>query len=239
MLDLGSGAGFDAFLAARQVGPAGFVLGVDMTREMVARARANAAAANVANVEFRLGDIEHLPVDAESVDVIMSNCVINLAPDKASVFREAFRVLAPGGRLAISDVVATAELPASLAGDVASYTGCIAGAARVGDLEDMIAEAGFGDVRIQVRSESRQLIGEWAPGTGAERFVASALIEATKPRSGNDRESGARESIGPGESAPACCDSMLLQTCCSAEQKPVCCGHEHETGTCGCGNGAG
>lgn len=181
VLDLGSGAGFDAFLAARQVGPAGFVIGVDMTPEMIDRARANAVKAGTQSVHFRLGDIERLPVADGTIDVIMSNCVINLSPDKPAVFREAFRVLAPGGRLAISDVVATAELPATLANDAAAYTGCVAGAARVEELERLIAGAGFTDVRIDLREESRQVIQDWSPESGAERFVASAVIEAVKP----------------------------------------------------------
>ena len=181
VLDLGSGAGFDAFLAARQVGPTGSVIGVDMTPEMVGRARANAAKTGLSHVEFRLGDIERLPVADASVDVIMSNCVINLAPDKATVFREAHRVLAPGGRLAISDVVATADLPAAIANDPSAYTGCVAGAVRVTNLEQLIAAAGFTDVRIHVREESRDFIEDWRPGTSAERFVASALIEAIEP----------------------------------------------------------
>ena len=181
VLDLGSGAGFDAFIAARQVGPTGLVIGVDMTPEMVERARANAAATEIAHVDFRLGDIERLPVDDASVDVIMSNCVINLVPDKAAAFREAFRVLAPGGRLAISDIVAIGDLPAAIAADPAAYTGCIAGAAPVAALEEMIAAAGFAHVRVTVRTASRSLIEGWSPGTGAEAFVASALIEAVKP----------------------------------------------------------
>jgi arsenite methyltransferase len=181
VLDLGSGAGFDVFLAARQVGPTGFVIGVDMTPEMVQRARRNAQKAGVERVDFRLGEIEHVPVESSSVDVIMSNCVINLSPDKAAVFREAFRVLAPGGRLAISDVVATAELPPELARDAAAYTGCISGASPVADLERLIADAGFMNVRIAVREDGRDLVDGWQPGASAGRFVASALIEATKP----------------------------------------------------------
>ena len=148
VLDLGSGAGLDAFLAAQQVGPTGHVIGVDMTPEMIDRAKENAASTGLAHVDFRLGEIEHLPVADASVDVIMSNCVINLAPDKPTVFREAFRVLAPGGRLAISDIVATGDIPAAVAADPAAYAGCVAGAAPVAELERMIAAAGFQDVRI-------------------------------------------------------------------------------------------
>ncbi len=180
VLDLGSGGGFDAFLAARQVGPSGRVIGVDMTPEMIALARANAAKVGVDYVEFRLGDIEHLPVDDASVDVIMSNCVINLAPDKPAVFREAFRVLVPGGRLAISDMVAVGDLPAAIANDPAAYTGCIAGAAPVAELERLIADAGFQQVRVTVQGQSREFVEEWSPGSGAEQVVASALIEAVK-----------------------------------------------------------
>jgi SAM-dependent methyltransferase len=181
VLDLGSGAGFDAFLAAQQVGPTGHVIGVDMTPEMIDRANANAEKTGLVHVDFRLGKIEHLPVDDASVDVIMSNCVINLAPDKPTVYREAFRVLKPEGRLAISDVVAIAEIPAEIAADPAAFTGCVAGAASVAELEWMIAAAGFADVRIAVQEQSRTLIEEWRPGGGAEQFVASALIEAIKP----------------------------------------------------------
>jgi SAM-dependent methyltransferase len=181
VLDLGSGGGFDAFLAARQVGPTGLVVGVDMTPEMIALARANAAKVALGHVDFRLGDIEHLPVEDASIDVIMSNCVINLAPDKPAVFREAFRVLAPGGRLAISDMVAIGDLPAAVAADPAAYTGCVSGAAPVDSLARMISDAGFEQVRVSVQAESRALVEDWSPGTGADQVVASALIEAVKP----------------------------------------------------------
>jgi len=181
VLDLGSGGGFDAFLAARQVGPNGRVVGVDMTPEMIALARVNAVKVGLDNVDFRLGEIEHLPVDHASVDVIMSNCVINLSPDKPAVFREAYRVLAPGGRLAISDMVATGDLPTAIANDPAAYTGCIAGATPVADLERMIADAGFQQVRVTVQTQSREFVEDWSPGSGADQVVASALIAAVKP----------------------------------------------------------
>jgi SAM-dependent methyltransferase len=181
VLDLGSGGGFDALLAARQVGATGRVIGVDMTPEMIALARRNAAKVAVDHVEFRLGDIERLPVDDDSIDVIMSNCVINLAPDKPAVFREAFRVLAPGGRLAIADMVAIGDLPAAMAADPAAYTGCIAGAVPVGRLERMMTDAGFDRVRISVQARSRELVEDGSPENGAANAVASALIEAIKP----------------------------------------------------------
>jgi arsenite methyltransferase len=181
VLDLGSGGGFDCFLAARRVGPSGRVIGVDMTPDMVSKARANAETVGSANVEFRLGEIEHLPVADSTVDVILSNCVINLSPNKEAVFREAFRVLAPGGRLAISDVVAIRELPPALASDVTALTGCVAGAATVESLEGLLHEAGFTDVRIDVNEASRGFIRDWLPGSGIEAYVASATIEATRP----------------------------------------------------------
>ncbi len=182
MLDLGSGGGFDCFLAGKQVGPEGRVIGVDMTAEMVSRARENARRNDARNVEFRLGEIEHLPAADESVDVILSNCVVNLSPDKAAVFREAYRVLRPGGRIALSDVVATAPLPAATAEAASAYTGCIAGAASVADLNSWLQEAGFTDVSIEVSEASRTFIAGWMPGTGAEQYVASASIRGTKPR---------------------------------------------------------
>jgi SAM-dependent methyltransferase len=181
VVDLGSGAGFDCLLAARQVGPEGHVIGVDMTHEMLAKARANATRVGASNVEFRLGELEHLPIGDNTADVILSNCVINLVPDKAQVFREAFRVLKPGGRLAISDVVNTQPLPAELAADQALMCGCVAGAAAVRNVETWLRDAGFEDVRVTVTPESRDLVASWAPGRGIEAYVASAIIEARKP----------------------------------------------------------
>jgi SAM-dependent methyltransferase len=181
VLDLGSGAGFDSFLAARQVGKAGKVIGVDMTPAMLDKARANATKLEVTNVDFRLGEIERLPVADDEVDVILSNCVINLSPDKPAVFREAFRVLRGGGRLAISDVVATRTLPTALAKDLAVLAGCVAGAALVDDLRQMLSEAGFEQIRIDVKPGSREFVKDWFPGSGAEDYVASATIEAIKP----------------------------------------------------------
>jgi SAM-dependent methyltransferase len=182
VVDLGSGAGFDCFLAARQVGATGRVIGVDMTHEMLKKARENAGKIDARNVEFRLGELEHLPIADNTADVILSNCVINLVPDKAQVFREAYRVLKPGGRLAISDVVNIAPLTADLAIDPALLCGCIAGAAPVARIEAWLAEAGFGDIRVTPKPESRELVASWAPGRGIENFVASATVEARKPQ---------------------------------------------------------
>ena len=148
VLDLGSGAGFDCFLAARAVGPSGHVIGVDMTAEMIERARANAARAGVANVEFRLGEIEHLPVADASVNVVISNCVINLSPDKPQVFAEAFRVLRPDGRLMVSDIVLDSPLPPALLNSVSAYVGCVSGASLRDDYLGMITAAGFRAVTV-------------------------------------------------------------------------------------------
>jgi len=181
VVDLGSGAGFDCFLAAQRVGPDGWVVGVDMTHEMLKKARDNAASAGFANVEYRLGEIEHLPIADNTADVVISNCVINLVPDKEQVYREALRVLKPGGRIAVSDVVNLAPLPAELARDEALLCGCIAGAASADQLQQWLATAGFADIRITVKPESRELVRSWAPGSGVEDHVASAMIEARKP----------------------------------------------------------
>jgi len=179
VLDLGSGGGFDCFLAAKRVGRGGKVIGVDMTPEMISKARGNARKVEATNVEFRLGEIEHLPVADDCVDVILSNCVINLSPDKGAAFREAFRVLKPGGRLAISDVVAIQDMPTELLRNVEAMTGCVSGSAKVTDLEIMLREAGFEDVRVVTRPESGAIIAQCLPG--AEDYVASATIEGRKP----------------------------------------------------------
>ncbi|WP_321506669.1 arsenite methyltransferase [uncultured Methanoregula sp.] len=143
VLDLGSGGGFDAFLAAKKVGSTGRVIGVDMTPEMIERATANAKAGRYSNVEFRLGEIENLPVDDNSVDVIISNCVINLSSDKSRVFAEAFRVLKPGGRLMVSDTVMTRPIPESIRKSVAAYIGCVSGALMKDEYLSMLRAAGF------------------------------------------------------------------------------------------------
>ncbi len=182
VLDLGAGGGFDCFIASHQVGPTGRVIGVDMTPDMVARARDNARKVKATNVEFRLGEIEHLPVADASVDAILSNCVINLSPEKAAVFGEAFRVLRPGGRLAISDVVATGPIPAELQDPAAALAGCVAGAAPLEEVRAMLAAAGFVDIDVEIAPRSAEIVGSWIPGI--EAFVASATIEARKPRAG-------------------------------------------------------
>jgi len=182
VLDLGSGGGLDCFLAARAVGETGKVIGVDMTPEMVSKARENTAKAGFKNVEIRLGEIEHLPLADNSVDVIISNCVINLSPEKHKVFADAFRVLKAGGRLAVSDIVATSELPQEIKNDLALYAGCMAGASLISEVEAMLKKSGFSNIRIQPKYESREFIRTWAPGRNVEDYVVSATIAAVKPR---------------------------------------------------------
>ncbi len=181
VLDLGSGAGFDCFLAARAVGPNGQIIGVDMTPDMLARARTNAHKASVANVEFRLGEIERLPVRDGEVDVVISNCVVNLSPDKPAVYREAFRALRPGGRLAIADVVAREPLAPEFQADLALLVGCVAGAATVAEVGEALRTTGFVDIRIEEKAGSRELVESWAPGHPAANLVMSATIQARKP----------------------------------------------------------
>jgi SAM-dependent methyltransferase len=152
-----------------------------MTPEMLAKARTNAKKANTTNVEFRLGQIEYLPVVDNSVDAIISNCVINLSPDKPQVFREAFRVLKAGGRVAVADIVRTADLPAELASDLAALCGCVAGAASIEELETMLRDAGFEQIRIRPKDASKEFIRTWTTGRNAADYVVSSTIEAVKP----------------------------------------------------------
>lgn len=181
VVDLGAGGGFDCFLSAQEVGETGYVIGVDMTPDMVTKARRNAKKGKYSNVDFRLGEIERLPIADNKADVIISNCVINLSPDKPQVFREAFRVIKPGGRLAISDVVATVELPEEMRNDVALIAGCMGNASLIEDLVVMIEGAGFTDVRIEPKDESKNFIRDWAPGSKVTDYVVSATIEGVKP----------------------------------------------------------
>ena len=186
VLDLGSGAGIDCFLAARAVGETGRVIGIDMTPEMIRKAEQNRSKGGYHNVEFHLAEIEQLPLSDNSIDVIISNCVINLSPDKPQVFREAYRVLKPGGRLAISDVVVSEELPDEIRNDIGLYSGCIAGATTPGELERMLRDSGFHDVRIQPRQESRALINSWMPEQQGRGHALSATIEAIKSGDNSD-----------------------------------------------------
>jgi len=181
VLDLGSGAGFDSFLAANQLAGTGQVIGVDMTPAMVSKARRNAARSGHANVEFRLGEIEALPVADGTVDLIISNCVINLSPDKPQVFRETFRALKPGGRLSIADVVARTPIPEAMRRDVVQLASCVSGAETVVQIRQWLAEAGFTDIRITSREESGSVIDTWLDGMAPGAIVVSALIEARKP----------------------------------------------------------
>jgi SAM-dependent methyltransferase len=181
ILDLGSGAGIDCFLAADRVGPDGRVIGVDMTPEMIDRARQNAQKAAVANVEFRLGTIERLPVSDDSVDVIISNCVVNLSTDKPAAFAEAFRVLKPGGRLAISDIVALEPLAEAVRTDLSLVSSCVGGAETVERLEAILNRVGFEQVSVKVRPESAAFISNWLPESGLETQIASAEVTGVKP----------------------------------------------------------
>jgi arsenite methyltransferase len=175
VLDLGSGAGIDCFLAAREVGPSGKVIGVDMTASMVERARANAAQAGASQVEFRLGEIEHLPLGDGTVDVIISNCVINLSPDKRQVFREARRVLKPGGRLLVSDLVLLRPIAESLRRNVALYVGCIAGASLRQEYLDLISRAGFSEIEV-VQENGYEIGAEAYPEGSPEREAYAAVV---------------------------------------------------------------
>lgn len=178
VVDLGSGGGIDCFLAAKAVGPNGKVIGVDMTPEMLSKARKNAVKGGYENVEFRLGEIENLPVADNTADVVISNCVINLSPNKLQVYKEAQRVLRPGGRLAVSDMVSLAPLPDALKNDVALYTGCVAGTVSVQQIESWLTEAGFESISVQVKKKSSEFIQ--GGGETLDAYIASADVTALK-----------------------------------------------------------
>jgi len=217
VLDLGSGAGLDAFLAAPKVGPEGRVLGVDMTAEMIARARAAAERAGIANVEFRHGRLEALPVDDASVDAVTSNCVLNLVPDKARVFREVARVLKPGGRMVVSDIVLARPLPEAVAGDLFAWAGCVAGATLRDDYFATLGAAGLGDVEIVRDVDFVATISDTLPEeietllarAGVERSELEGVVRSVTYRA---KKSGAAN--GPREA------SAKETTCCA----PSCCG---------------
>ncbi len=193
VLDLGSGGGIDCFLAARRVGPKGKVIGVDMTPAMLEKARASQAKMGVENVDFRLGEIEHLPVADDTVDVIISNCVINLSPDKPQVFSEAYRVLKSGGKLAVSDIVTDGPLPPEIKSSLSAWAGCVAGALEVGDYVGAIKAAGFVDVKLEPVYFDAQMVEEAVAKAGEtldlhdvpteqlHKAVFSAKITARKP----------------------------------------------------------
>jgi ubiquinone/menaquinone biosynthesis C-methylase UbiE len=176
VLDLGSGGGLDCFLAAKQVGASGHVIGVDMTPEMLERARAAAARLGHTNVEFRQGYLESLPVEADSVDAVVSNCVINLSPDKPQVFREVFRALKPGGRVAVSDIVTNGPLPEELQKNMEAWGACVAGALDVSEYTTGLTDAGFTDVKVQPKGDASELI----EASTLKGKVFSATITARK-----------------------------------------------------------
>lgn len=192
VLDLGAGAGFDCFLAASKVGPKGKVIGVDMTPEMIAKARENAKNNKVKNVEFRLGEIENLPLADNSVDIAISNCVINLSANKERVFREIYRVLKPGGRIAVSDIALLKKLPDRIEKNMEAYAGCIAGAVLVDEYENMVKKAGFRNVKIAKKGYSLytdsytedpgegQILGSFIKGKSIQDYVVSVCIEGNR-----------------------------------------------------------
>lgn len=181
VLDLGSGGGFDVFLAARLVGKTGKAIGVDMTPEMITKSRENATKGGYSNVEFRLGEIEHIPMADSSVDVIMSNCVINLSPDKPSVYSDSFRVLKRGGRLAIADVVATQAVPDELRQDMQRWSSCASGAMVIDELKQLLEDVGYKDIKIELDEKTKALVKEWAQGSEYADIFVSSYITAVKP----------------------------------------------------------
>jgi SAM-dependent methyltransferase len=233
VLDLGSGGGFDSFLAARQVGESGLVIGVDMTTEMINKARVNAEKGSYRNVEFRQGEIENLPVASDSVDVIISNCVINLSPDKPRVFSEAFRVLKEGGRMAVSDIVAFTEIPEDAKKDIAMHTGCFAGASMISEVKEMLSAAGFEQISVVPVGESKTFMRDWIQGMDITDYALSASIEAVKPYKDNSASKVRNTSEKSSEPSEAgCCGGP------AAEGVDACCvqdANEKEKGNAGCG----
>lgn len=182
VLDLGSGAGFDCFLAAKQVGSNGKVIGVDMTEQMIEKANENLKKGNYQNVEFKLGEIENLPIENNIIDVIISNCVINLSTDKQKVFDEAFRVLKNGGRLAISDIISKKEMSDDMKKDFEAYSACISGASSLDEVENMLKKSGFEQIEITPKSHSEKFIKDWSKKYDSQNYVVSASIKAIKPK---------------------------------------------------------
>jgi len=178
VLDLGSGGGFDCFLAREKVGEEGYVIGVDMTPDMISLARKNADDESFENIEFRLGEIENLPIADGSIDIIISNCVINLSPNKPRVYEEAYRVLKSGGRVCLADIATTAELPETIQNDLSLYVGCVSGASTIGHVKSMLEEAGFRDVRITPKDSSKELIDTWSDDRSLSEYIVSVIIEA-------------------------------------------------------------
>jgi arsenite methyltransferase len=181
VVDLGSGGGFDCFLAAKAVGPSGTVIGVDMTPEMIDKARINVEKGGYTNVEFRLGEIEHLPVADQEADVIISNCVINLSPEKEKAYQEAYRVLRPGGRLAVSDILALREIPDEYREDLDLLGACISGAETVDATRKILEDLGFDQIKISVNKKSKDFLKDFFPGNDLGSYISSASIQAVKP----------------------------------------------------------
>jgi arsenite methyltransferase len=180
VLDLGSGGGFDCFLASKRVGKTGHVIGVDMTPEMIQLATQNAERSGYKNVEFRLGEIENLPIEDATIDVIISNCVINLSLDKEKVFREAYRVLNHGGRLSISDIMLIASLPEAYKNDPSMISSCVANAEQSTIIFNLLKTIGFSNIQIKQKDNSREILKNWIPNTNIEDYVASFIVEAQK-----------------------------------------------------------
>ncbi len=225
MLDLGSGGGFDVFIAAKRVGATGLAIGVDMTPEMLAKARKNIGAyrerSGLNNVEFRLGEIEHLPLPDNSVDAVISNCVINLSPDKPQVWREVARVLKPGGRVAVSDLALLRPLPVEILKMVEALVGCVVGAVLVSETERMARDAGLSDIQLKPKKDYIKAMTDWndplykkivehlPAGTGPGDFITSLEITAWKAASGVEYSPAVNELVAMGAAVAANCEPCL------------------------------